>query len=112
MPVLNELIEASKEKKFEALQVFNPEGKDLVFKGVELIRLENRNDLPLEGLPLDGSICVYMTERENFVIVDDRKLEQAPMVLNRFDLQFGFIGYDRVAKEVYSLLGIDAYQYV
>lgn len=42
MPVLNELIEASKEKKFEALQVFNPEGKDLVFKGVELIRLENR----------------------------------------------------------------------
>ena len=89
MPVLKELIDASKEKKFEALQVFNPEGKDLVFKGVELIRLENRNDPILESLPLDGSICVYITDNDNFVIVDDRKLEQAPMVIGRFDLQFG-----------------------
>lgn len=112
MPVLKELIDASKEKKFEALQVFNPEGKDLVFKGVELIRLENRNDPILESLPLDGSICVYITDNDNFVIVDDRKLEQAPMVIGRFDLQFGCIGYDRIAKELYRLLGIDAYQYV
>lgn len=112
MPVLNELEEASKGKKFEALQVFNPKGKDLVFKGVELIRLENRNGQILEGLPLDGSICVYITDNDNFVIVDDRKLEQGPMVIGRFDLQFGCIGYDRVAKELYRLLGIDAYQYV
>ena len=34
------------------------------------------------------------------------------MVIGRFDLQFGCIGYDRVAKELYRLLGIDAYQYV
>ena len=112
MPVLNELVEASKGKKLEALQVFNPKGKDLVVKGVELIRLENRNGQTLEGLPLEGSICVYITDNDNFVIVDDRKLEQGPMVIGRFDLQFGCIGYDRVAKELYRLLGIDAYQYV
>lgn len=55
-----------------------------------------------------------MTEKDKFVLVDDRNLEvDGPMVLeSKHNLSFGFYGYDQVAKELYRLLGIDAYQYV
>ena len=112
--VLTEIIENALEQNFETIQIFNPMGKDLAFKGVELIRLENRKEQPVEGLPLNGSILVYMTDKDNFVIVDDRNNEkEGPTVLKgKHELTFGCYGYDRIAKELYKRLGIDSYLYV
>lgn len=114
MSQLTELIEKAKKQEYRAMEVFNTKGKDLVFKGVELVRLENIQVLPIDGLPRNGSIRIYMTEKDKFVLVDDRNLEvDGPMVLeSKHNLSFGFYGYDQVAKSLYRLLGIDAYQYV
>lgn len=40
MSQLTELIEKAKKQEYRAMEVFNTKGKDLVFKGVELVRLE------------------------------------------------------------------------
>lgn len=114
MSQLTELIEKAKKQEYRAMEVFNAKGKDLVFKGVELVRLENSQALPIDGLPLNGSIRIYMTDKNKFVLVDDRNLEvDGPMVLeSKHNLSFGFYGYDRVAKELYKQLGIDSYLYI
>ena len=41
MSQLMEIIENAKKQEYRAMEVFNPKSKDLVFKGVELVRLEN-----------------------------------------------------------------------
>lgn len=114
MSQLTELIEKAKKLEFRPMEVFNPKGKDLVFKGVELVRLENQQNQTIEGLPPNGSIRIYMTDKDKFVLVDDRNHEvDGPKVLeSRHNLSFGFYGYSRVAKELYKQLGIDSKLYV
>jgi hypothetical protein len=55
-----------------------------------------------------------MTDKNKFIVFDSRKNEmEGPLVINdRHSLAFGFYGYDRVAKALYRLLTIDAYNYV
>lgn len=113
MSQLIEIIENAS-KHFSNIEIFNPKGKDLIFKGTELVRLFSTSLNPIEGLPEGEYITIYMTDKNKFIVFDSRKNEiEGPLVINdRHSLEFGFYGYDRVAKALYRLLTIDAYNYV
>ena len=113
MSQLIEIIENAS-KHFSNIEIFNPKGKDLIFKGTELVRLFSTSVNPIEGLPEGEYITIYMTAKNTFIVFDSRKNEmEGPLVINdRHSLAFGFYGYDRVAKALYRLLTIDAYNYV
>lgn len=113
MSQLIEIIENAS-KHFSNIEIFNPKGKDLIFKGTELVRLFSTSVNPIEGLPEGEYITIYMTDKNKFIVFDSRKNEiEGPLVINdRHSLAFGFYGYDRVAKALYRLLTIDAYNYV
>lgn len=111
---LTEIIEIAKKQQFNRMEIFNPKGKDLIFKGVELVQLKSWKERPIEGLPENGCITVYMTDKGNFVILDDRTLQQdgPTVVTNQLDLDFGFYGFDKAAKELYKQLGIEKFWFV
>lgn len=113
MSQLIEIIENAS-KHFSNIEIFNPKGKDLIFKGTELVRLFSTSVNPIEGLPEGEYITIYMTDKNKFIVFDSRKNEmEGPLVINdRHSLAFGFYGHDRVAKALYRLLTIDAYNYV
>ena len=110
---LMEIIENAS-KHFSNIEIFNPKGKDLIFKGTELVKLTGSSGNPIQGLPEGEYRSIYMTDKNKFVVFDSRKNEmEGPLVINdRHGLAFGFYGYDRVAKALYRLLKIDAYNYV
>ena len=113
MSQLIEIIENAS-KHFSNIEIFNPKGKDLIFKGIELVKLTSSSENPIQGLPEGEYITIYMTDKNKFIVFDCRKNEmEGPLVINdRHSLAFGFYGYDRVAKALYRLLTIDAYNYV
>lgn len=113
MSQLIEIIENAS-KHFSNIKIFNPKGRDLIFKGTELVRLTSTSVNPIEGLPEGEYISIYMTDKNKFIVFDSRNNEmEGPLVINdRHNLAFGFYGYDRVAKALYRLLKIDAYNYV
>jgi len=113
MSQLIEIIENAS-KHFSNIKIFNPKGRDLIFKGTELVRLFSTSVNPIEGLPEGEYISIYMTDKNKFIVFDSRNNEmEGPLVINdRHNLEFGFYGYDRVAKALYRLLTIDAYNYV
>ena len=113
MSQLIEIIENAS-KHFSNIKIFNPKGRDLIFKGTELVRLFSTSVNPIEGLTEGEYISIYMTDKNKFIVFDSRNNEmEGPLVINdRHNLEFGFYGYDRVAKALYRLLTIDAYNYV
>ena len=113
MSQLIEIIENAS-KHFSSIEIFNPKGRDLIFKGTELVRLTSSSENPIHGLPEGEYISIYMTDKNKFIVFDSRNNEmEGPLVINdRHNLEFGFYGYDRVAKALYRLLTIDAYNYV
>ena len=113
MSQLIEIIENAS-KHFSNIEIFNPKRRDLIFKGTELVKLFSTSVNPIEGLPEGEYITIYMTDKNKFIVFDSRKNEmEGPLVINdRHSLAFGFYGYDRVAKALYRLLTIDAYNYV
>ena len=79
-----------------------------------MVRLTSSSENPIQGLPEGEYISIYMTDKNKFIVFDSRNNEmEGPLVINdRHNLEFGFYGYDRVAKALYRLLTIDAYNYV
>lgn len=62
MSQLIEIIENAS-KHFSNIEIFNPKGKDLIFKGTELVRLFSTSVNPIEGLPEGEYITIYMTDK-------------------------------------------------
>ena len=57
------------------LKYLNPKGKDLIFKGIELVKLTSSSENPIQGLPEGEYITIYMTDKNKFIVFDSRKNE-------------------------------------
>ena len=105
--MLDEILAKLEKDPYLPFQVFNPEGKDLVFKGKEIISV-SETEIPELGA---DKIRIIYTDKGRFVILDGRCPK--PIVINdKHSLSFGCLGYDRVAKAIYGLLGIESFEYV
>ena len=92
MSQLIEIIENAS-KHFKTIEIFNPNGRDLIFKGTELVKLTSSSENPIQGLPEGEYITIYMTDKKKFIVFDSRKNEmEGPLVMNdRHSLAFGFL---------------------
>lgn len=73
MSQLIEIIENAS-KHFSNIEIFNPKGKDLIFKGTELVKLTSSSENPIQGLPEGEYITIYMTDKNKFIVFDSRKM--------------------------------------
>lgn len=104
---LDEILAKVQEKPYQPFHVHNPEGRDLLFKGKEIISV-SETEIPELGA---DTIRIIVTDKYSFVILDGRC--EKPIVLrDKYSLTFGCLGYDRVAKAIYGLLGIESFEYV
>lgn len=104
---IDEILASLKNKPYQPFQVHNPEGKDLLFKGKEIISV-SATEIPALGT---DKIRIIVTEKGGFVILDGR-CEKPMVIKDKHSLTFGCLGYDRVAKAIYGLLGIESFEYV
>lgn len=92
MSQLIEIIENAS-KNFTSIEIFNPKGRDLIFKGTELVRLTSSSENPIQGLPEGEYISIYMTDKNKFIVFDSRNNEmEGPLVINdRHSLTFTIV---------------------